>query len=188
MIRLFAAVAIPPDIGAGLVRRQTGLNGARWREPESFHITLRFFGELREDVAEDLDGELAQVGGEAMELQLEGAGSFGDGADINAIWAGVAENAALQQLAGRCRQAARRAGLKPDRRNFHPHVTLAYLRRPDPEKVAAWIQANNLLKSPPFAVDSFALYSSRLSPQGSAYRLEREYPLGPGAGVLRARE
>jgi RNA 2',3'-cyclic 3'-phosphodiesterase len=179
MIRLFAAVAIPPDIAQALTRRQTGLDDARWREPESLHITLRFFGELREDVAEDLDGELGQVEGEAMDLQLEGAGAFGDGPNINAIWAGVADNRALRQLAGRCSQAARRAGLKPDRRNYHPHVTLAYLRRPDPEKVAAWIQANNLLKSPPFHVDSFGLYSSRLSPQGSHYRLERAYRLTP---------
>lgn len=178
MIRLFAAVAIPPEIGQALTRRQTGLDDARWREPGSFHITLRFYGELREDVAEDLDGELAQVDGEAMDLQLQGVGAFGEGANINAIWAGVSGSPALRQLAGRCSQAARRAGLKPDRRNFHPHVTLAYLRRPDPQAVAAWIQANNLLKSPPFRVEAFGLYSSRLSPQGSSYRLEREYQLG----------
>lgn len=178
MIRLFAAVAIPPAITEGLVRRQTGLDGARWRPPEALHITLRFFGEVKEDVADDLDGELARTASAPMELRLEGAGAFGDGAEIHAIWAGVAENLALKQLAGRCEQAARRAGLKAERRNYRPHVTLAYLRRADPAKVAQWIQANNLLQSPPFHVDSFGLYSSRLSPQGSSYRLEREYGLG----------
>lgn len=177
MIRLFTAVAIPPDIAEALTRRQTGLDEARWREPDSLHITLQFFGNVKEDVAEDLDGELSHVGGEPMDLTLEGAGAFGEGANINAIWAGVAENAALRQLAGRCGQAARRAGLRLERRNYHPHVTLAYLRRPNPESVAAWIQANNLLKSPPFRVESFGLYSSRLSAQGSSYRLEREYYL-----------
>jgi 2'-5' RNA ligase len=39
-------------------------------------------------------------------------------------------------------------------------VTLAYLRRADPAEVAAWIQANNLLKSPPIHIDRFGLYSS----------------------------
>lgn len=178
MVRLFAAVAVPPAIVEGLVRRQTGLDGARWRPPESLHITLRFFGEVKEDVADDLDGELSRTTAPAMDLTLEGAGSFGDGPDVHAIWAGVAENAALRQLAGRCEQAARRAGLKAEKRNFHPHVTLAYLRRADPVKVARWIQANNLLQSPPFRVESFGLYSSRLSPQGSSYTLEREYGLG----------
>lgn len=178
MIRLFAAVAIPPAIAEGLVRRQTGIDGARWRPPESLHVTLRFFGDVKEDVADDLDGELSRTTGAPMELRLEGAGAFGDGPEVHAIWAGLAENPALRQLAGRCEQAARRAGLRAERRNFHPHVTLAYLRRADPAKVAQWIQANNLLRSPPFPVESFGLYSSRLSPQGSSYTLEREYALG----------
>jgi 2'-5' RNA ligase len=45
-------------------------------------------------------------------------------------------------------------------------------------EVAAWIQANNLLHSPPFRVDRFGLYSSWRTSEGSAYRLEAEYPLG----------
>jgi 2'-5' RNA ligase len=84
----------------------------------------------------------------------------------------------LRQLAGRCESAARRAGLKADRRNFHPHVTLAYTRRPDVDEVARWIQGANLLKSPPFTVESFGLYSSHATSEGSHYRLEREYRLG----------
>jgi len=54
---------------------------------------------------------------------------------------------------------------------------MAYLRRPDPADVAAWIQANSLLKSPPFAVDRFGLYSTHQTSEGSRYLLEREYRL-----------
>ena len=177
MLRLFAALAIPEEIGEALVRRQQGLPGARWRPLEALHITLRFFGELREDVAEDLDSALDDVAGRPMALELEGVGAFGEGEDIHAVWAGVAENAELRQLAGRCESAARRAGLKAETRVYKPHVTLAYLRRPDPDRVAAWIQGHNLLKSPPFALDRFGLYSSWQTSEGSRYRLEREYRL-----------
>jgi 2'-5' RNA ligase len=177
MIRLFAAVAVPEDIGEALKRRQQGIPGARWRPPEAMHITLRFFGEVREDIADDLDAELSTVTGSALELTLEGAGSFGEGEDIHAIWAGVAENPALRHLAARCEAAARRAGLKPEQRAYRPHVTLAYTRRPDPARVAAWIQGHNLLKSPPFRVDRFGLFSSWQGPEGSVYRLERAYLL-----------
>jgi 2'-5' RNA ligase len=41
--------------------------------------------------------------------------------------------------------------------------------------VAIWVQSHNLLKSPPFAVDRFGLYSSHRTSEGSRYRLEREY-------------
>lgn len=177
MIRLFAAIAIPPEIGEGLVRRQQGLPGARWRPTEAFHITLRFFGEIAEHVAEDLDAELAAIFGAALTLSLEGVGSFQDGDDVHAVWAGVTDNEALRRLAARCETAARRAGLAPDKRVWRPHVTLAYLRRAEPARVAAWIRGHNLLKSPPFAVTSFGLYSSWLGDEGSTYRLEREYPL-----------
>jgi 2'-5' RNA ligase len=178
MIRLFAAIAIPPQIGEGLSRRQQGLPGARWRPPEAFHITLRFAGEVAESTADDLDAELARVAGAPLTLALEGVGSFEDAGDIHAVWAGVAENPALRRLAARCETAARKAGLKPDKRAWKPHVTLAYLRHGEPARVAAWIQGHNLLKSPPFEVASFGLYSSWLGDEGASYRLEREYPLG----------
>jgi len=178
MIRLFAAVPVPHEIAQGLARRQTGLEGARWRTADQLHITLRFFGEIREDVARDLDTELAGVGGiGAFEVSLQGAGAFGEGQDIHAIWAGVSESPELRRLAKACESAARRAGLKPDTRQYRPHVTLAYLRRAEPDKVAAWIQANNLLKSPVIAVDRFGLYSSFLASEGAHYRLEAEYAL-----------
>jgi 2'-5' RNA ligase len=179
MIRLFAAVAIPPEIGQGLIPRQHGLEGARWRPQEAFHITLRFFGDVREDLAADLDEQLQGVAGSALALSLESVGAFGEGPDIHAVWAGLAANAPLARLAGRCETAARRAGLKPEGRRYLPHVTLAYLRRPDPAAVATWIQANSLLQSPPFAIDRFGLYSSWRTAEGSRYVLEAEYPLGP---------
>ena len=177
MIRLFAAVAVPPEIGEGLARCQQGLPGARWRPLEALHITLRFFGEIPEPVATDLDAELSQIAGASFDLMLAGVGTFGEGRDLHAVWAGVAESEPLRQLAGRCEAAARHVGLKPEPRAYKPHLTLAYLKRPDPVRVAAWVQGHSLLKSPPFRVGGFGLYSSWLSKEGSRYDLERDYPL-----------
>lgn len=176
MIRLFAALAVPPDIGAALQARQHGIEGARWRPLEALHVTLRFFGEIRQDIARDLDAELLEIAVRPFELELAGAGSFADGDDIHAVWAGVTETPALKRLAAACEAAARRVGLPPDKRRYRPHVTLAYLRHPDPVEVAHWIQANNLLKSPPIRVESFGLYSSHLNREGAHYTLEAEYP------------
>lgn len=177
MIRLFAALSVPEEIGAALQSRQGGIEGARWRPLEALHVTLRFFGEVRQDVARDLDTELLGVTGRAFEIELVGAGSFADGDDIHAVWAGVKESPALTRLAEACEAAARRAGLAPDKRRYRPHVTLAYLRRPDPAQVARWIQAHNLLKSPPIHINRFGLYSSTLTKDGSFYDLEAEYRL-----------
>jgi 2'-5' RNA ligase len=177
MIRLFAALAVPEDIGQALARRQTGVEGARWRPLDALHVTLRFFGDIREDVARDLDAELLSIHVPPFEVELSGVGAFGEGPDIHVLWAGLAESEPLRRLAKACETAARRAGLKPEPRHYRPHLTLAYLRHPDPAEVAAWIQANNLLKSPPIRVDRFGLYSSFLGGEGAQYRLEAEYRL-----------
>ena len=177
MIRLFAAVAVPPDIGEGLMRRQGGIDGARWRPLDALHITLKFYGEVREDIADDLDAELLRIGGAPFDLTLQGVGSYGEGADIHAVWAGVAGAEPLTRLAKSCDQAARRLGIPVESRGYRPHVTLAYTRRPNPAEVAAWIADNNLLRSPSFTVRSFGLYSSRQTAEGSRYRLEASYPL-----------
>ncbi len=180
MIRLFAALVPPPEITATLMQRQSGLAGALWRLPEAAHVTLRFFGEIAETTADDLDAELSRAARGPLVLELQGVGAFGDGDDLRALWVGVADSAALQHLARRCEMAARRSGLAPERRSYHPHLTLAYLNRTEPAAVAAWIQANNQLRSPPFRIDAFGLYSSRQGAEGSVYRLERAYRLGVG--------
>ena len=178
MIRLFAALPIPQEICVALQRRQQGLPRARWSKLDNLHITLRFFGEVQETTAEDIDLALDNIDCPAFDLSLYGVGAFGEGADVHSVWAGVEPNPSLDRLAARCETAARKAGLKPDNRNFRPHVTLAYLRRSPPDRVAAWIQGHNLLKSPPWRADHFALYSSWSTPDGSQYEVERVYRLG----------
>ena len=163
--------------GAEVTRQGEAVEAGHALEFVGRHGTLRFFGEVREDMARDLDAELSTLGGRPFDVVLEGAGAFGEGSDIHAVWAGVAENPELRRLAKACTTAARRVGLKPDRRNYRPHVTLAYLRHPEPDRVAAWIQANNLLKSPPFRIERFGLYSSFLGSDGAQYRLEAGYAL-----------
>jgi 2'-5' RNA ligase len=177
MIRLFAALPIPPEIAEGLARRQEGVPGARWSSAENLHLTLRFFGELPEMTAADLDEALAAVGGGGFDVELAGVGAFGEAQDVRSLWAGVTPSSALTQLAKRCETAARRCGLKPETRVFRPHVTLAYLKRAPAPKVAAWVQDHNLLRSPSWRATWFGLYSSWRSEDGSRYELERTYPL-----------
>jgi 2'-5' RNA ligase len=84
----------------------------------------------------------------------------------------------LSVLAGRCRGAAERAAIPMERRDYRPHLTLAYLTSAaDPARLGDWIAGHNLLQSPPIRIDRFGLYSSVLTPGGSRYELEREYRL-----------
>ena len=177
MIRLFAAVAIVGETADALIGLQNGVPGARWSPPDNLHLTLRFFGEVAEPVADDIDVALEGVAGEPFELELSGVGAFEEGGRPRALWAGIRDNPALSRLHSRCEAAARRAGLRPEPRVWKPHVTLAYLGGADLFRVATWIQANNLAVVPPLTLKSFGLYSSWRGSAGARYRLERAYPL-----------
>lgn len=153
--------------------------GAKWRPPENLHITLRFFDQVAEPLANDIDAELSAAADRAapFEISLKGAGSFG-GADPHAIYVAVAESAALNKLAADCERVARRVGLAAEKRNFTPHVTLAYLSGATVDGVQAFEARLGLFETPAFRVESLGLYSSWTRKSASnLYRLEAEYPL-----------
>ena len=179
MIRLFTALSVPDDVAATLARRQTGLPGARWHTADQLHITLTFYGEVDERRADDLSVELERAAtGGAFEIILAGVGGFGEGHRTRALWAGVEPSERLSVLAGRCRSAAERATIAVERRDYRPHLTLAYLKpEADADRIGAWMADHNLLHSPPIRIDRFGLYSSVLTHDGSRYELEREYVL-----------
>jgi RNA 2',3'-cyclic 3'-phosphodiesterase len=179
MIRLFTALSVPDDVAETLQRRQSGLPGAKWRTAEQLHLTLTFYGGVDERRADDLAAELERAAaGGPFDIALSGVGAFEDGHRSHTLWAGVEPNERLSVLAGRCRAAAERAGVAVERREYRPHVTLAYLKpQTNPDRIGAWIAGHNLLHSPPIRVDRFGLYSSVLSHNGSHYELEREYLL-----------
>jgi len=178
-LRLFAALELPDDIAERLMALMKGVPGAKWRPRENLHLTLRFFGEVPEPVADEIDSELSQVAQAtgSFELQLKAAGAFG-GADPHALWIGAAENAALKKLAAGCERAARRAGLNPASQKFKPHVTLAYLSNAPLDRVHAFEQRLGLFETRTFRIERFGLYSSMTRKSApSLYRLEAEYPL-----------
>jgi 2'-5' RNA ligase len=178
-LRLFACLDLPPDIADQLVRLQRGVPGAAWRPRENLHLTLRFFGELSPPIADDLDAALDEEGQAIapFTLQLKGADWFGKD-EPHALYLGVAPNPQLSQLAAACERAARRIGLKPEPRKFHPHVTMAYLKYPQLDRVASFAQRLALFESRPFEAAAFFMWSSQLRADApSLYREEAVYPL-----------
>ncbi|PWE18540.1 RNA 2',3'-cyclic phosphodiesterase [Marinicauda salina] len=177
-LRVFAALPLPPEIVERVLPLMKGVPGAKWRPPENLHITLAFYGELDEDVIEELDLELGRIAIPPFELRLEGTGHFGK-AEPSALWLGVSENPLLLDLARRCAKAGQRAGAPPDKRNYHAHVTIAYLGETDFVRLQKFEKRLNLYRSEPFVADRFHLYSSRQRKPGKAnvYEVEAEYPL-----------
>jgi 2'-5' RNA ligase len=175
-MRLFVALALPEPVAQSLMLIQGGVPGARWQRREQLHLTLRFIGDVQGRDAVMLDDALADIRTPAFDLQLHAVGQFG-GKQIHSLWAGVRKNEALEHLQRKVDSAIRRVGQPQDQHKFIPHVTLARLRHPEGGKVLEWLTHNALYTSAEFPVDAFYLYSSKLTSDGSIYRVEQDYPL-----------
>lgn len=154
---------------------RVGMAGARWIEPDDFHITLRFFGDMGPSQARELAGFLAECVARPFDIRIEGLGCFGGG-HPKAIWAGVKADGALDELHRAHDRAARSAGLEPDPRRYTPHVTLARLRRVRPDTVARFLEAYGGFASGPFEASRAVLLSSTPGVGGGPYVIEDVYP------------
>jgi 2'-5' RNA ligase len=176
MPRLFTAVEIPPEVGESLSALRGGIPGARWVDPENYHLTLRFIGDVDDDTAHDVMVMLGQVRRRAFELRLSGLGQFG-GKKPRAVFASASASQPLSELQAEHERIFHRMGLEHDQRKFTPHVTLARLRESYPREVADYLALRGGYRSVSFPVTRFVLFSARASTGGGPYVIEASYPL-----------
>jgi 2'-5' RNA ligase len=175
MHRLFVAIRPPRIIREKLLGLMGGVPGARWQDDEQLHLTLRFIGEVERHQAEDIATALGSLHHKSFEIALASVGSFGRRGK-GAVWAGVTPQDELKILHKKVDQACLRAGVDPDTRAYHPHITLARLGR-SAGPVEPFLERWAGLTSETFAVDSICLYESRLGSEGASYTVAERYPL-----------
>ena len=176
MPRLFTAIEIPAEVTQTLSFLRGGLPGARWVEPDNYHITLRFIGDVDATLANEVASMLDRVSRPAFELRLQGMSSFG-GRKPRAVVANVAPSSALAELQAEHERLMQRVGLAPEGRKYTPHVTVAWLRETSSRQVADYLSERGSFRSAPFQAERFVLYSSRASVGGGPYIIEATYPL-----------
>jgi 2'-5' RNA ligase len=176
MPRLFTGVEIPSDVGQSLATLRGGLPGARWIDPENYHLTLRFIGDVNDLIAHEVASMLGRVKRGAFDLHFEGLTSFG-GRKPRAVVATLAPAQALLEVQSEHERLMQRIGLEPEGRKYTPHVTLARLRDSSSRDVAEFLATRGYFRTAAFPVSRFVLFSSRASVGGGPYLVEASYPL-----------
>lgn len=176
MHRLFVAVRPPEPIRNLLIDAMDDSMDFRWQGEEQLHLTLRFVGEVDRPVAEDLAHALAAIRFEAFSVRVIGAGRF-EQRNSGALWAGVEPREPLAALAAKVERASLAVGLPPERRAYHPHITLARWTGRRSREIAEFLDRTRGLASDPWHVDAFTLFESRLSRHGAHYEEVATYPL-----------
>ena len=176
MLRLFVGIEFPPELKLRLSLLCTGLPGAKWVDPGNLHLTLRFIGEIGEDVAADVHEALLELRARPFPLQLAGTGVFG-GNRPHALWVGAERHPELVRLRDRIEHTLVRIGLAPEQRKFAPHVTLARLRGPELVQLGEYLGAHAQFRAEPLPVDRFSLIASYPTKAGAVYEDQADYPL-----------
>jgi 2'-5' RNA ligase len=123
-----------------------------------------------------LAAALAAIRSPSFELRLRGTGRF-EQRNAGALWAGVEPKEPVAAFAAKVERACQSIGLDPERRAFHPHITLARWKGRRTREVADFLDRTRGLASDLFAVERFILFESRLSRHGAHYEQVASYPL-----------
>jgi RNA 2',3'-cyclic 3'-phosphodiesterase len=175
--RLFTGLELPDAVAAQLALARGGVAGARWIEPEDYHITLRFIGDVDGAAARDVAETLGDIRRPQAPVRFQGLSSFGGGKP-RAIIAKIKAEPALIDLQAEQERRLRRIGLEPETRKFLPHVTLAKLRGVRARAMADYLALRGALVAESFMAGRFVLYSARDGSGGGPYVVEAAYPLG----------
>lgn len=177
MHRLFVAIRPPEEIRDLLIDAMDDSADFRWQDDEQLHLTLRFVGDVERPLADDLAAALGQVRAEPFDLRIKAVGRF-EQRSSGALWAGVEPREPVGALAAKIERVCQSVGLEPERRAFHPHITLARWKGRRTREVQAFLERAGGLVSRPFVVDRFILFESRLSRHGAHYEEVADFTLG----------
>ena len=168
--RLFVAIDLPPGITDLLLEMDPHLPGVRWLRTNDIHLTLSFLGNVGATAEDSLREKLGLVRFNAFFMPVCGVGTFPARGKPNVIWAGVGQgHPQLFHLHKRVQEAALSAGLEPELRAWHPHITLARCRDISAESVRPFLKQRADFDAGLVRVESFCLYSSVPGPRGSVY-------------------
>jgi 2'-5' RNA ligase len=176
MHRLFVAIRPPEAIRDLLIDAMDDSPDFRWQEDEQLHLTLRFIGEVDRPRADDLADALGRIRAERFQLRIAGVGRF-DQRRAGALWTGVEPKEPVAALASKVERVCQQVGLEPERRAFHPHITLARWKGRRTREVQDFLERRRGLSSDAFDVHCFILFESRLSRHGAHYEEVAAYPL-----------
>lgn len=192
MIRAFLAVELSEDLRSQIARIQQDLKTSlarelpravhlSWVRPASIHLTIKFLGDIDEQIIEPLREALAEIvnGQHAISIPLERLGAFPSLQAPRVLWVGASERweqgddarrlAVLHETVETCCDAL---GFAMDSRPLKPHLTVARVKAGERQCGQALVRSGVLdrpLSLDFLAVESVALMKSELKPTGSVY-------------------
>ena len=184
--RVFCAVALPRDLHERLITHINCIRAAvpdaraSWSRADNIHLTLKFLGDISLLQVE----KLAEAASRSVEdfapfkIVFEHTGVFPPHGSPRVLWIGVNDlEGKLGELHARLEDAAARSGFQKEPRPFHPHLTLARLRKPQHARTLAAAHKAMEFEPAEITVSELLVIRSELSSEGSRYTVISRHPL-----------
>ncbi|HEV8327521.1 MAG TPA: RNA 2',3'-cyclic phosphodiesterase [Nitrospiraceae bacterium] len=192
MIRAFLAVELSQELQAELATVQQDLKRRiepemkrntriSWAKPASIHLTIKFLGDMDEQVIDPMLVAVEQTIGSQIPVNvpLERLGAFPRPQSPRVLWVGPSENwerggeaTRVAEIHGAIEQACEGLSFLRDTRPFSPHLTLARIKVGERHVGVALAKAGVLdrpISLGSLVVESVVLMKSELKPTGSVY-------------------
>lgn len=181
MIRVFAGFFVTKRIQEAVERLQAQSEGfikGKWVEPQNFHMTFQFIGEVRQEELLEILKSLQEVAGrlKPVKVKYRGLGVFPSLDRARVLWIGVADgHRQLTDIARSIVRANKQAGIKDEGKPFHPHVTICRIKDFEKRALRDFLRQHENSNFGEDTVDRVALIKSSLTSVGPIYTVIEEF-------------
>lgn len=180
-VRAFIAIELPAEVKTELASLQDKLKAgsacnAKWVAPQGLHLTLKFLGNVRQDLLTDITNAMTKTAAKIphIKLKIGRLGVFPSPRHVQIVWTALEGDVeVLASLQKDLERELEPLGFKAEKRSFKAHLTLARVREAATDKergtLARSIMESSFKEGASFTASSISLMSSRLTPQGAVY-------------------
>ena len=186
--RIFIAIELPASARQRLKdhidRLRVALPDARasWSREENLHLTLKFLGDTPVSQIESLSQAAKRAASKAIpfELIVKGCGAFPPRGQPRVLWIGIEDvSGQLGKLQQALEDECDKEGFARETRPFHPHLTIARLRRPQGARQLAALHEGMGFEAETVRASALAVVRSELRSEGSRQTVISHYEFEP---------
>lgn len=181
MIRLFVALKIPDVVKSEIFKHCYAAvespSDYRWEDKDKVHLTLKFIGEVKEELLPQITDELEFVKNySAFDCKVSRFGFFFRENQVKILWCNVETDESIDSLVDELNDRLKKYDIEVEKRKFKGHLTLLRIKKQVSEN---FIKRFKECSFDPvkFNANEIALIQSVLKPSGSEYKVLKIYEL-----------
>lgn len=176
--RIFIAIELPATLRQRIINHIDCLRSAipdiraSWSREDDLHLTLKFLGDIRVESVERLSVTASAAASklDPFEIVVEGCGAFPPRGQPRVLWIGIDDpSGKLSELHLALEHKCAKAGYPNEERPFHPHLTIARIRKPHDSRRLAAVHRDMGFEPETVPVSTLTIMGSELRSEGSLY-------------------